>query len=114
MENILKSIREEKSLILNENELKKLSSYMDNLKNMSADGEKYREALIVSARKSFAIALPSVNGECVDEILKNLSTDTLANLCTALEKQTKSILPPVSQLYREENKNTDSNNEFKF
>lgn len=114
MENILKSIREEKSLTLNEKDLKKLSQYMDSLKEKSHDGEKYRESLIGTAKKNFSIAVPSITSECVDEILKTLSTDTLENLCVSLEKQAKSILPPVSQLYVEEKVNNNSNNEFKF
>ncbi len=114
MENILKSIKEEKSLSLNENELKKLSSYMDNLKSMSADGEKYRESLITNAKKNFALTLPALDSECVNELLKNVSTDTLQNLCHSLEKQAKEKLPPVSQLFVEENTNNNSNNEFKF
>lgn len=114
MENILKSIKEEKSLTLNEKDLKKLSQYMDSLKEKSHDGEKYRENLVLNARKNFAIAVPSIQGECVEEILKSLSTDTLENLCVSLEKQAKSVLPPVSQLYVEEKVNNNSNNEFKF
>ena len=114
MENILKSIKEEKSLTLNEKEVKMLSGYMESLKEKSLDGEKYRESLITSAKKNFALALPTLESECVDEILKNLSSDTLENLCTSLEKQAKSVLPPVSQLYKEENTNNNSNNEFKF
>lgn len=114
MENILKSIKEEKSLTLKEKDLKKLSDYMDTLRIQSADGEKYRNTLVNNAKKNFALAIPSLDGECVDEILKNLSSDTLEALCTSLEKQTKSILPPVSQLYVEENTTTNSNNEFKF
>lgn len=114
MENILKSIREEKSLSLNENELKKLSEYMDTLKAMSVDGEKYRTALITSARKNFAITLPALGAEFVNDILKNITTDTLENLCYSLEKQVREKLPPVSQLYTEENTNNNSNNEFKF
>ena len=114
MENILKSIKEEKSLTLNEKDLAKLSDYMDSLKSMSADGEKYRRSLINNAKKSFALAVPSIEDECVDAILKNLSSDTLETLCTSLEKQAKSVLPPVSQLYVEEKTNNNSNNEFKF
>lgn len=114
MENILKSIKEEKSLTLNEKEVKMLSDYMDSLKEKSLDGEKYRESLITDAKKSFALAIPSIESECVDEILKNLSSDTLEALCTSLEKHTKSILPPVSQLYVEEKTDNNSNNEFKF
>ena len=114
MENILKSIREEKSLTLNEKEVRILSDYMDSLKEKSLDGEKYRERLITDAKKSFALALPSIESECVDEILKNLSSEALENLCTSLSKHTKSILPPVSQLYVEEKTNNNSNNEFKF
>ncbi|MBQ8766745.1 MAG: hypothetical protein IJZ16_08060 [Clostridia bacterium] len=114
MENILKSIREEKSLTLNEKDLKKLSDYMDSLKEKSLDGEKYREALVTDAKKNFALALPSIEENCVDDILKNLSSETLEALCTSLEKQAKKILPPVSQLYVEEKTNDTSNNEFKF
>ena len=114
MENILKSIKEEKSLTLNEKEVKMLSDYMDSLKEKSLDGEKYRESLITDAKKSFALAIPSIESECVDDILKNLSSDTLEALCTSLEKHTKSILPPVSQLYMEEKTDNNSNNEFKF
>ena len=114
MENILKSIREEKSLSLNENELKKLSEYMDTLKAMSVDGEKYRTALITSARKNFAITLPALGAEFVNDILKNITTDTLENLCYSLEKQVREKFPPASQLYTEENTNNNSNNEFKF
>lgn len=114
MENILKSIKEEKALSLNENELKKLSDYMDNLKSLSADGEKYRTSLIANARKSLALTLPALEGKAVDEILKSISTDTLENLCNSLEKQVKEKLPPVSQLYAEDKKNNNTNNEFKF
>lgn len=114
MENILKSIKEEKALSLNENELKKLSDYMDNLKSLSADGEKYRTSLIANARKSLALTLPALESKAVDEILKSISTDTLENLCNSLEKQVKEKLPPVSQLYAEDKKNNNTNNEFKF
>ena len=114
MENILKSIKEEKSLTLNEKEVKMLSDYMDSLKEKSLDGEKYRESLMTSAKKNFALALPTLKSDCVDDILKNLSSDTLEALCTSLEKHTKSILPPVSQLYMEEKTDNNSNNEFKF
>ncbi len=114
MENILKSIKEEKSLTLNEKELKSLSEYMDTLKKISADGEKYRNSLINNAKKSFAIAIPTLQEAEVDEILKNLSCDTLEKLCDSLEKQKGAIMPPVSQLFTENKINDDSNNEFKF
>lgn len=114
MENILKSIKEAKSITLNEKEVKMLSQYMDSLRQKSLDGEKYRASLICTAKKSFSIAVPSINSECVDEILKSLATDTLESLCVSLENQAKSILPPVSQLYKEENTNNNLNNEFKF
>lgn len=114
MENILKSIREEKSLTLNEKDLKKLSDYMDSLKEKSLDGKKYREILENNAKKNFSIAVPALESECVDNILKNLPSETLETLCNSLEKQAKTIIPPVSQLYVEEKSNDNSNNEFKF
>ncbi|MBR5246300.1 MAG: hypothetical protein IKV25_02885 [Clostridia bacterium] len=114
MENILKSIKEEKSLTLNEQELNKLSDYMDSLKEKSIDGEKYRNSLIQSAKKNFALTVPTLSEECVDEILKNLSSEALENLCTSLSKQANKVIPPVSQLYTEENNKDNSNSQFKF
>ena len=114
MENILKSIKEEKSLTLNEQELHKLSDYMDSLNEKSLDGEKYRNSLIQSAKKNFALTIPTLKEDCVDEILKNLSSEALENLCTSLTKQANKVIPPVSQLYTEENHKNNSNSEFKF
>ncbi len=114
MENILKSIKTEKSLTLNENELGKLSDYMDNLKKMSVDGEKYRTSLLILAKKNFAIAIPTLTEECVDEILKNLDCESLEKLCDSLKKQADTVIPPKSQLFRAENEINDSNKEFKF
>ncbi len=114
MENILKSIKEEKSLILNEKELKKLSDYMETLKTLSADGEKYRNNLISDAKKNFALTVPTLDEECVNEILKGLSTHTVETLCTSLKKQAKQVIPPVSQLFTEEKFDAHSNNEYKF
>ncbi len=114
MENILKSIKQDKSLTLNEQDLEKLSAYIDKLNQKSLDGEKYRGALIKNAKKNFALTVPSINGDCVEEILKSISSETLENLCVALETQARSVLPPVSQLYKEDKINNNSNNEFKF
>lgn len=114
MENILKSIKEEKSLTLNEQDLCKLSNYMDSLKEKSLDGEKYRNSLILSAKKSFALTIPTLKEECVDDILKGLSSETLENLCASLTKQANKVIPPVSQLYKEEKTENNSNSEFKF
>ncbi len=114
MENILKSIKEEKSLTLNEQELNKLSDYLDSLREKSLDGEKYRNSLIFSAKKNFALTVPTLSEECVDGILKGLSSETLETLCASLTKQANKIIPPVSQLYKEEKSANYSNNEFKF
>ena len=92
----------------------KMNNFGKSKAKMSVDGEKYRTALITSARKNFAITLPALETEFVNDILKHISTDTLENLCYSLEKQARKMLPPVSQLYTEENNNTNSNNEFKF
>ena len=114
MENILKSIKEEKSLSLDENELKKLSDYMDTLKAQSIDGEKYRKMLCENTKKGFALAIPEIEENCVYEILKNLSTDNLEKLCNAISKKATSVAPITSQLYVEEKTENSSNSEFKF
>lgn len=114
MENILKSIKENKSLTLEGDELKKLSDYIENLESKSADGEKYRAELCAKAKMSFSLAVPEISEDCVDGILKNLSTENLEALVKAMTKKAASVVPVTSQLYVEENKNDNSNSQFKF
>lgn len=115
MENILKSIKTEKTLTLNEKELCKLSDYIESLEKKSGDGEKYRLALKNDAKKSFAVLVPALDGECVEEIAKSLSSDKLESLCDALHKQTAKIVPSASQLFSEKNEiESNTNGQFKF
>ncbi len=115
MENILKSIKEGKSLTLDGNELKSLSNYIENLERKSADGEKYRASLCAKTKMSFALAFPEINDECIDEVLKNLSTENLEALKNAVTKKANTVVPVFSQLYVEEGKNDNiANSEFKF
>ena len=93
---------------------KKEISYEQEQKAINeADLEKVVK-LIADAKKGFALAVPTIKSECVEEILKNLSSETLENLCNSLTKQANKVIPPVSQLYTEENHNNNSNSEFKF
>ena len=114
MENILKSIKEEHQVTLKSSELKKLASYIDSLEEKGADGEKYRAALSEKARKGFALALPTLNTECVDEIVNTLSSNQLENLCKALKTESAKIVPVASQFYKEDKKQTNHNSQFKF
>lgn len=115
MQNILKSIKEDKSLTLESTELKKLSDYIDGLEKKSADGEKYRADLCAKTKTSFSLALPEISENCVDGILKNLSTENLEELSKAVAKKAATVVPIVSQLYVEEGKNNNiANSEFKF
>lgn len=114
MENILKSIKENKPLTLEGNELKSLSDYIENLERKSADGEKYRADLCAKIKMSFSLAIPEISEECVDGILKNLSTENLEALSKAMTKKAAGVVPITSQLYVEENKNDNSNSQFKF
>ena len=115
MENILKSIKEDKSLTLEKSELKKLSDYIENLEKKSADGEKYRADLCAKTKMSFALAFPEISEECTDKILKNLSTENLEALSKAMSKKATTVAPITSQLYVEEGKNdNNANSEFKF
>lgn len=113
MENILKSIKEDGQVTLKSNELKKLADYIDSLAEKSADGEKYRASLCEKAKKGFAIALPSLNEECVDEIVNNLSSNELLNLCKALKKESEKVIP-TTQLYKKEKTNDNQNSQFRF
>ena len=108
MENILKSIKEENQVTLKSSELKKLSDYIDSLEAKGADGEKYRASLCEKAKKGFALALPSLNSECVDEIVSALSSNELENLCKALKKESTKVVPS-SQFYKEEKTENNQN-----
>ena len=114
MENILKSIKEEKSLTLSENELKKVYDYIENLKTKSADGEKYRLSLCTKIKSYFSLAIPEISENCVDEMLVALSTDNLESLSKAMGKKANKVIPITSQLYTEENNDDNSNSQFKF
>lgn len=115
MENILKSIKEGSPLTLEGDGLKNLSDYIENLERKSADGEKYRANLCAKTKMSFALAFPEIGEDCVDEILKNLSTENLEALKTAITKKATTVAPIISQLYVDESKNNDnSNSQFKF
>ncbi len=115
MENILKSIKEGKPLNLEGNSLKALSDYIENLERKSADGEKYRADLCAKAKVSFALAFPEISEECVDELLKNLSTENLEEIGNTIAKKAATVAPITSQLYVKEDKsNHNSNSQFKF
>ena len=94
-------------------ELKKLSDYIDSLEAKGADGEKYRASLCEKAKKGFALALPSLNSECVDEIVSVISSNELENLCKALKKESAKVVPS-SQFYKEEKTENTQNSQFKF
>ena len=114
MENILKSFKEEKSVTLNENELKKVSDYIEGLEKKSADGEKYRLSLCAKIKSGFAVSFPEIKEDCIDEMLVCLSTDNLENLNKAISKKTGTIIPVTSQFYTEEKRTDESDSQFKF
>ena len=114
MENILKSIKEEDEITLKGVEIKRLCDYITSLEKQSEDGKLYRQELEASAKKHFAVTMPTLNEEQVDEILKSVSSETLAALSQELAKKSTKILPPVSQLYSEKKEEKNLNQQFKF
>lgn len=114
MENILKSIKEDKELTLKNGELKKLSEYINSLEEKSADGEKYRATLSEKAKKGFALVIPALDEANADKLLKGLSAVELESICKALDTEKAKLIPVSSQLYTEETKNHNANSEFKF
>lgn len=115
MESILKAIKNDKKVTFEPSELKKLSGYIEQLEHNCEDGKKYRLALAEETKKNFSLALPSLKSENVDGIIKELSSTQLESLCKALKKQAASVIPTVSQLYGNNEKNKpDTNQDFKF
>ncbi|MBR5191071.1 MAG: hypothetical protein IKW34_03465 [Clostridia bacterium] len=114
MENILKSFKEEKSVTLNEKELKKVSDYIEKLENKSADGEKYRLNLSAKIKSCFALSFPELQEDCIDEMIKGLSTESLEVLSKSMAKKSATVVPVVSQFYTEEKETDNSDSQFKF
>ncbi len=115
MEEILKSIKESKSLTLDSAELSRLGSYIAELNKKSENGEKYRQSLVEQAKKSFSICMPQLDSSSVDELLKGLEVDCLEKVNAQLKKGTEKLVPITSQLYVEEQSNqTNANSQFKF
>lgn len=115
MENILKSIKEQKSVTLEGDELKKLYGYISSLQKDSADGKRYRESLLENAKKGFAISFPEIEEDCVDAILCGVSSNHLEKLCDALCKQASKVIPTVSQFgTHKTEQQSQANQQFKF
>jgi hypothetical protein len=114
MESILKSIKSGEEITLKSAEIHRLCEYITSLEKQSEDGKLYRQNLEKLAKKHFAVTMPSLNEEQVDEILKSVSSETLEALSDELAKKTAKILPPVSQLYTEKTKEDNLNQQFKF
>ena len=114
MENILKSFKEEKSITLNEKELKKVSDYIEKLEKKSADGEKYRLNLSAKIKSCFALSFPELQEDCIDEMIKGLSTENLEVLSKSMAKKSATVVPVVSQFYTEEKETDNSDSQFKF
>ena len=114
MENILKSFKEDKSVTLNEKELKKVSDYIEKLEKKSADGEKYRLNLSAKIKSCFALSFPELQENCIDEMIKGLSTENLEVLSKSIAKKSATVVPVVSQFYTEEKETDNSDSQFKF
>ncbi len=115
MEQILKSIKEGKSITFDSAELSRLGDYITELNKKSENGEKYRNALIEQAKKGFSICLPELDSHSVNELLKGLDVDCLEQVNAQLTKGVNKTAPISSQLYVEEQANqTNANSQFKF
>lgn len=115
MENILKSLKTENDVVLKSDEAKRLSGYIEALEKSGADGQKYRQMLTLKLKKHFAVVLPALDSECIDELSDNMNSEHLEKLCEALTKQAAQTVPPVSQLYRAPaDKQDKTNQQFKF
>lgn len=72
----------------------------------------YRTVLKEKSKKGFAILLPELKGETVEDILNLLPIDVLTDISLAFEENTRKMFPAISQ-YSRAQKN-DENNQFKI
>lgn len=112
MEQILKSLSEEREVKLSKSEAKKLSSYISELETEREIALSYKENLKADVLKHMCISQKGVSVDTLKGIVEKLSLSELDSLSKAFSSQSEEAVP---QLSKSTNKNTsekNTNNQF--
>ncbi len=114
MENCIKAIKDGNAVKLTESESKQLSEYIKKLEKQAQDGIVYRRALTEETTKYAVLSVPSLSGESIEKMCSGVETDELIKIRNAFRKKAEDVIPLAPQLKAKKEKNTNTNNEFKF
>lgn len=114
MENCIKAIKDGHAVKFSEAESKQLFEYISKLEKQAKDGEIYRRHLTEETVKYAGLSVPSLSGESIKKMCSGVETDELVKIRNAFMKKAEEVIPLVPQLKAKREKNTDTNNEFKF
>lgn len=112
---LLKAVRNGQTdeLTLSRADLLTLSQKVDALETAAADGAAYRAALLDTAVKGFAKALPALDNRLAEQMCASLGVAALKQLGEALETAAPAVYVP--QLYAQKKDSTPpQNGDFKF
>lgn len=112
---LLKAVRNGQTdeLTFSRAELSLLSEKVDALETAAADGAAYRAALLDTAVKGFAKALPALDNRLAEQMCASLGVAALKQLGEALETAAPAVYVP--QLYAQKKDSTPpQNGDFKF
>lgn len=114
LENIIKSLQNsEGEMHLNGEETEKLKNYISSLEKEAEDGKKYREELVNSTVKLFALTMPELSNNNTENICKTLSTKDLKELNKALKEKRHYVTAPQLASKQKTDEKT-ANSQFKF
>jgi hypothetical protein len=114
MENCIKAIKDGHAVKLCEAESKQLSEYIKKLEKQAQDGIIYRRSLTEETAKYAVLSVPSLSGESIEKMCSGVETDELIRIRDAFRKKAEDVIPLMPQLKAKKEKNTITNNEFKF
>lgn len=110
---ILKSA--EQDVVLSKEEAKWIAREYSTASNMAQFGAKYCQELSDRVRKLCSIALPDMDAQSFDSMIKKLSIEELVALEKAFEHRASEALPPTVQLAPKTKKTvTENHTEFKI
>ena len=100
--------------VTSQQDREKLCAYIQNLEKQALAGEIYRQSLEKDVIKLSAFALPKLDGQMFESMVKKLETEELACLKKAMEEGRAQFLSPVVQLGSGKTKQTEDHSEFKI
>ena len=84
------------------------------LEKQAQDGIIYRRSLTEETAKFAVLSVPSLSGESIEKMCSGVETDELIRIRDAFRKKAEDVIPLTPQLKAKKEKNTNTNNEFKF